>query len=108
MDNVFKNGFLFGLGAGLLIKDGLEESVEEILAKGKEKAEGFSGRGEKFVDQLKGYLDDLEIRGKDEVESALSDLGLVNRREFEALLARVEHLETATGHRGATMESDTE
>ncbi|MFW5734776.1 MAG: phasin family protein [Oceanidesulfovibrio sp.] len=106
MDNIFKNGFLFGLGAGLLIKDGLEESVEELLAKGKEKANGFSGRGEKFIDQLKGYMDELEIRGKGEVESALHELGLVSRREYEALLARVEQLETSTGHRGATMESD--
>ncbi len=106
MDNVFKNGFLFGLGAGLLIKDGLEDSVEELLAKGKEKAEGFSDRGDKFAEQLKGYLNDLEIRGKDEVESALNELGLVSRREFDALLARVEQIETATGHRGATMESD--
>ncbi|QJT10645.1 phasin family protein [Oceanidesulfovibrio marinus] len=108
MDNIFKNGFLTGLGVGLMIKDGVEDSLEELLAKGREKAQGFADRKGKFMEELQKYMDDLEIRGKDQVQSALGEIGLVSREEYEALLARVEQLELSTGHRGAYSEPDAE
>ncbi len=98
MRNFMESGFLIGLGAGLLVKDSVEGSLEDLMSRGKREMAEAQGRKETFLKQIIEQFDDLNIRGKTEASSALKAAGLTPYEEFEALQRRVEALEKALAH----------
>lgn len=95
MIDLFKKGILAGIGATVVTKETLENTLNELVKKGK-----------LSTDEARETADKIISRGKEEYEKVRADLNglfeellrkgnLVLRNDFEALQARVEALEKA-------------
>ena len=104
LKDLIERTFLAGMGAAALTKDRIQEFVEELVSKGQMSA-----------DEGREMIDRLAARSREEARSALKkadsglqnayrELGLGSKKEFEALVLRVDQLE----HRVALLEGSTD
>lgn len=100
MEDLFKKFFYTGVGIASLTAEKLQETVDELIGKGKVSKE----EGKKIVDDFK---DKVDVR-REEIESKIKDMAgnlteglnfpkFVSMEDYQALLDRVEALEAKAG-----------
>ncbi|SDB47179.1 hypothetical protein SAMN05660653_02298 [Desulfonatronum thiosulfatophilum] len=95
MSDLFQKGFQTGLGAGLLLSQGLADKANEILKTLQVGPETMRSPLDKFAAGISEELASLNIRGEEETARILADLGLARKRDLDILQARIELLEQA-------------
>ena len=93
MSDLFQKGFQTGLGAGLLLSQGLADKANEVLKALQGGSETMRSPLDKFAAGISEELASLNIRGEEETARILADLGLARKRDLDALQARIEKLE---------------
>ena len=93
MDNLFKRVFYTGVGITATAAEKLQQSIDELVSKGKISEE----EGKKVVDDLvkdtESKREALEDKVKKAVESVMSKLQLPTREELKEMQTRLEQLE---------------
>lgn len=93
MSDLFRKGFQAGLGAGLLLSEGLATKAQEML----KAFQNAPGTMHSATDNLEAgmarELESLRIQGEEQVGRVLADVGLARKQDMDALQARVEQLE---------------
>jgi polyhydroxyalkanoate synthesis regulator phasin len=103
MNETIKKGFYLGLGAGAMLKEAMERTVQEMGKRGEEMTKEGDKFGKDFMNEIQRQVDDIASKGQDELEKRLDDAGVASKKDFEKLLARITVLET----RVADLESKT-
>jgi len=90
--DIVEKGTLMGLGALALTRERAQSIVEELVKRGearrdevKELVEKLASRGEKEREELRCLI-------REEVEKALSGMGLATKADIEALSEKIEAL----------------
>ncbi|THB67854.1 MAG: hypothetical protein D6E12_07830 [Desulfovibrio sp.] len=73
-----------GLGAGLLLKDKLEESWERMRARGEQGRDEADRLRQRAEQRYEREAADWEAKIKDKVREVIKDLGLATREDVEA------------------------
>lgn len=95
MSDLFQKGFQTGLGAGLLLSQGLSGKADAILKALQGGPEMAGSRLEQFSAGIAEELASLNVRGEEEAARILEDIGLARKQDLDALRDRVQELEQA-------------
>lgn len=95
MSDLFQKGFQTGLGAGLLLSQGLAGKVEHIAQALQGGSGGAGSRLEQFSTGIAEELASMNVRGEEEAARILEDIGLARKQDLDALRTRLEILEQA-------------
>lgn len=94
MSDLFRKGFQAGLGAGLLLSEGLTGKAREMLQSIQDSSELLHAGTDTLGAGIAKELESLRIHGDEQVGRVLGDVGLARKQDLDALLARVELLES--------------
>lgn len=93
MSDLFQKGFQTGLGAGLLLSQGLAGRADQILKALQGGPDLLRSRLEQLSTGMAEELASLNVRGEEESARILADIGLARKQDLDALRARIEVLE---------------
>jgi polyhydroxyalkanoate synthesis regulator phasin len=94
MSDLFRKGFQAGLGAGLLLSEGLATKAQEMLQSIENVPELLQSRSDNLGVDIAKELESLRVQGEEQVGRVLADVGLARKQDLDALQARVEQLES--------------
>lgn len=97
MLDIFKKTFLAGLGALSLTKERAEQITEELVKKGEVSRDEAGKFVTELMDKVKEQREMVAGTVKQEFSKIKGDLAIVNRKEFESLIARIEVIEDKLG-----------
>jgi polyhydroxyalkanoate synthesis regulator phasin len=106
MFDLFRKGYLVGLGLASLTREKVEEVVDDLVK-----------RGEVAEKDRPRVVDDMLTRMRDEqkrltntlretAQKVIVEMGIPSRQQFDELLKRVERLEQAAHSRKTTVKND--
>jgi len=106
MLDLFRKGYLIGIGLASLTREKVEDVVDELVK-----------RGEIAEKDRPGVMDDMITRMRDEqkrltnmlretAQKVVVEMGVPSRQQFDALQKRVEELERAAHSHQATAKND--
>jgi polyhydroxyalkanoate synthesis regulator phasin len=94
MSDLFHKGFQAGLGAGLLLSEGVVTKAREMLQSVGNIPELLQSRTDTLGAGIAKELESLRVQGEEQVARVLADVGLASKQDLDALQARVEQLES--------------
>ncbi len=95
MIDLFKKGILAGIGATVVTKETLENTLNELVKKGKLSADEAKETADKIVDRSRAEYEKVRGEMSTLLEEMLRKGSVVPRSDFDALQTRVEALEKA-------------
>ncbi|ABZ85043.1 hypothetical protein HM1_2495 [Heliomicrobium modesticaldum Ice1] len=99
MLDIVRKALLAGLGAVTLTKERAEVIVEELVKKGEMSKEEAAKIIEELLEKSKEQREVVSETIKSEFSRLRNDFGLVTRKEYEALEARIAAIEEKLGIR---------
>lgn len=93
MSDLFRKGFQAGLGAGLLLSEGLATKAQEMLKALQDIPQAMPSMTNNLEAGIARELESLRVQGEEQVGRVLADVGLARKQDLDALQARVEQLE---------------
>lgn len=93
MIELFKKTMLAGIGLAVVTKDKVQESLEELVVKGKLTKEEASEMSEKIVQEGKEQTEKAKVEANKLFTEMLQRANLVTKDQYDALAARVTILE---------------
>ncbi len=100
MEELFRKFLYTGVGIVALTAEKLQESVDEMVGKGKVSKDEGKRIVQDFVDNMESKRDDFEDRLKEAADSMTSSLKLpqfATKEEVDALMSRISSLEAKLG-----------
>lgn len=93
MIDLVKKTMMAGVGLAVVTKDKVEESLEELVARGKISQEEASNLSSKIVEDGKAQAEKAKTELEGLFTSMLQRANLVTKDQYEALEARITDLE---------------
>lgn len=93
MSDLFRKGFQAGLGAGLLLSEGLATKAQEMLKAFQDTPGTMHSTTDSLEVGIARELENLRVQGEEQVGRVLADVGLARKQDLDALQARIEQLE---------------
>lgn len=100
MEELFRKFLYTGVGIVALTAEKLQESVDELVGKGKVSKDEGKRIVQDFVDNMESKRDDFEDRLKEAADSMTSSLKLpqfATKEDVDALMTRIASLEAKLG-----------
>lgn len=97
MLETMKKGLLASIGAAVLTRDRIRQTLEKLVQEGKLSSEEAERIADRMVKEGEKELKSLQEKMLSAVHKGLRTLDLVPRKEFEDLKKRVETLEKGKG-----------
>ncbi len=93
MEDIFKRFLYTGVGFVALTAEKLQESIDDMVGKGKISEEEGKKLVDDFMDSTESRKDEFERKLREAAESVFDSLSFPTKTEYEALLKRVADLE---------------
>lgn len=93
MNELLKKGFYLGLGAGAMVKESLEKTMDEASQRGQEMSGDGSQMAKDVLNEMGEQLDALASKGEAAFGEQLSEAGIVTRAELDEVLSRLTEIE---------------
>ncbi len=100
MEEIFRKFLYTGVGIVALTAEKLQESVDEMVGKGKVSKDEGKRLVEEFVEKMESKRDEFEERLKEAADSMTSNMRLpqfVTKEDLASLVSRIEALEAKHG-----------
>jgi polyhydroxyalkanoate synthesis regulator phasin len=93
MLETIKKGLLASIGAAVLTRDRIRQTLDKLVQEGKLSSEEAERMADRMLEEGEKELKSLQEKILSSISKALKNLDLVPRKEFEDLKQRVEALE---------------
>lgn len=93
MEDIFKRFLYTGVGFVAMTAEKLQESIDEMVGKGKLSEEEGKKLVDDFMDNTESRKEEFESKLREAAESVMDKLTFPSQADYDALLKRVEDLE---------------
>ena len=97
MEDLFKKFLYTGVGLVSLTAEKLQESIDELVGKGKISKDEGKKIIDDFFENAESKKDEFEAKLKDVAENVVSSISFPSAKEFQGLIDRIEALEKKLG-----------
>lgn len=97
MEDLFKKFLYTGVGLVSLTAEKLQESVDELVGKGKISKDEGKKLIDDFLENADSKKDEFESKLKEVAENVVSSISVPSLKDFQALVDRIEVLEKKLG-----------
>ncbi|RPJ53737.1 MAG: hypothetical protein EHM23_30360 [Acidobacteria bacterium] len=102
MFDLFRKGYLVGLGLASLTREKVEEVVDELVKRGEVAEKDRHGVVDEMITRMRDEQKRLTNMLRETAQKVVVDMGVPSRQQFDELLNRVEKLEHAAHSRKST------
>ncbi len=106
MLDLFRKGYLVGLGLASLTREKVEEVVDELVKRGEVAEKDRPGVVDDMITRMRDEQKRLTNMLRETAQKVIVDMGVPSRQQFDELLRRVERLEQAAHSRKTTAKND--
>jgi len=106
MLDLFRKGYLVGLGLASLTREKVEEVVDELVKRGEVAEKDRPGVVDDMITRMRDEQKRLTNMLRETAQKVVVDMGVPSREQFDELLKRVERLEQAAHSRKTTAKND--
>ncbi len=106
MLDLFRKGYLVGLGLASLTREKVEEVVDELVKRGEVAEKDRPGVVDDMITRMRDEQKRLTNMLRETAQKVVVDMGVPSRQQFDELLKRVERLEQAAHSRKTTAKND--
>lgn len=106
MLDLFRKGYLVGLGLASLTREKVEEVVDELVKRGEVAEKDRPGVIDDMITRMREEQKRLTSMLRETAQKAVVEMGVPSRQQFDELLKRVEKLEQAARPRHTAAKND--
>ena len=101
MNELLKKGFYLGLGAGAILKESLEKTMNDATQRGQEMTGDGAQMAKDVLNEMGDQLDTLAAKGEAAFGEQLAEAGIATKEDLDELNTRLAAIEAKL----ATLES---